>query len=89
MLQVLDGILTGLGVSILPGGLEAEGNPLVKEAMRAIGVVPALALIKSVGIVAVVQVYKALATPIILSFVCGIYSISSVVWILVLFGIVN
>jgi len=89
ILQVLDGILTGLGVNVLPAGLDSEGNPLVKEAMRVLGVIPALFIIKAVGVVAVLQVYRALTSPIVLSLVCGIYTISSVVWIFILLGIVQ
>jgi hypothetical protein len=87
VLQVLDGILTALGVNML--GLNAEGNPLVKECMRLFGVVPALTAFKILGIFAVVQIYNAVTSPVVLSFVCGIYSVTSVAWIFILFGLVS
>lgn len=85
LLQVIDGILTWYGVTTLPMRLDAEGNILVKTAMQAIGVIPALFLIKSFGIAITLKLYQIQSSKIILSVICGIYTISAIFWIIALF----
>lgn len=51
-LQVADGVLTAVGVSHL--GLHAEGNTMLRALMATIGTIPALILIKSLAILALV-----------------------------------
>jgi len=48
LLQVLDGVLTGIGVYHF--GTDAEGNPLLHYLMHSLGYIPALAITKSVAI---------------------------------------
>ena len=50
-LQILDGILTGLGMHHF--GLDAEGNILLRFLMSQLGYIPALILAKSVAIAVV------------------------------------
>ena len=85
ILQVLDGIFTGYGVTMLPQGLDMEGNILVKESMRALGVIPALLIIKLFGILIILKLYQINSSKHILSFICGIYTISAMLWIVTLF----
>lgn len=85
LLQVADGILTGYGVTVLPAGLEAEGNTIVKEAMYSLGVIPALVLIKSAGIFAVIFMYRIKTCVEVMFCVFGFYSLVVVVWIATLF----
>lgn len=47
-LQVADGVLTGIGVAYL--GFEAEGNVMLRLLMEAVGLVPALLLVKSLAL---------------------------------------
>ncbi len=51
LVQVLDGILTALGVQTL--GLNAEGNVLLRHLMHQIGCIPTLALTKALALVIV------------------------------------
>jgi hypothetical protein len=84
--QVIDGILTYLGVTTLPAGINAEGNILVRETMRYLGIVPGIALFKIWGICVLIQIYRAGPYIKTLWFICGLYSLSSLVWIFVLFS---
>jgi uncharacterized membrane protein len=52
LLQILDGILTGCGMSAF--GTEMEGNPLLAALMQQIGYVPALCLVKAAAILLIV-----------------------------------
>lgn len=52
VLQVLDGILTSIGVSRF--GTAVEGNPFLRQVMENLGHVSALALLKSLAIVVVI-----------------------------------
>ena len=56
-LQVLDGILTYLGVKTF-NGINAEGNPLVRKLMEHLGVVEALILIKLIAFLALFMLWK-------------------------------
>lgn len=47
-LQLLDGLLTARGVSIL--GIESEGNLVIRNLMHFVGVVPALVVVKTIAI---------------------------------------
>lgn len=51
MLQIADGILTAIG--IFKFGVHAEGNPLLKSLMVAIGPVEALIVVKSIAILVI------------------------------------
>ena len=51
IMQALDGILTTIGVSRF--GLEVEANPLIRGLMESYGEIFALALVKSLSIVAI------------------------------------
>lgn len=87
LLQILDGLFTWYGVTHLSIGLEAEGNIIVKEAMRAIGVIPALVLIKGFAIVILLKLYQESCRS-FLSIVCGLYTAVIVLWIVALFRFV-
>ena len=50
-MQALDGILTTIGVSRF--GVEVEANPLIRNLMHSYGEIAALALVKSLAIVAI------------------------------------
>jgi Domain of unknown function (DUF5658) len=52
LLQLLDGILTGIGVSLM--GSHAEGNALLRMLMEQLGYIPALVVAKSVAIVVLI-----------------------------------
>ena len=47
-LQILDGVLTALGISIY--GSEMEGNALLRSFMDLIGCLPALVVVKSISV---------------------------------------
>lgn len=51
VLQVLDGVLTGIG--IMHWGVGAEGNLIVRTIMEQLGFVPALVLVKSAALVVI------------------------------------
>ncbi len=55
LLQVFDGVATFLGMH---AGLVDEGNPIVNTACLALGVGPALALSKAVGIGLVLMIWR-------------------------------
>lgn len=55
-LQVLDGILTGFGMSLF--GTAAEGNSLLRSLMDVIGYVPALIIAKSAAIAVICFICK-------------------------------
>lgn len=48
VLQILDGVLTGIGVGHF--GAAAEGNPLLRELMHSVGHIPALIIVKTIAI---------------------------------------
>lgn len=48
ILQILDGVFTGIGVSHF--GLDAEGNPFIHSLMSQLGYIPALVMAKSMAI---------------------------------------
>lgn len=48
VLQILDGVLTGIGVANL--GTQAEGNILLRTLMEVVGFIPALIIFKSAAI---------------------------------------
>lgn len=84
LLQILDGLFTWYGVTHLSVGLEAEGNIIVKEAMRAIGVIPALVLIKGFAVLILLKLYQH-SSKAFLSIICGLYGAVALLWIVALF----
>ena len=46
LVQILDGVLTYMGVLHFDAGVEVEGNPLLRIAMLALGVRTALLIVK-------------------------------------------
>lgn len=56
VLQVLDGLLTGIGVGRM--GLHAEGNPLIRELMMQFGAAPVLLIIKMTAIIIILTLAK-------------------------------
>ena len=51
LLQVLDGLLTAVGVTHL--GTAAEGNVLIRHLMHEVGALPALAIVKGIAVIVV------------------------------------
>jgi Domain of unknown function (DUF5658) len=51
IIQVLDGILTALGVTSF--GTHAEGNVFIRHLMHVLGTIPALALVKSFSLIVI------------------------------------
>jgi hypothetical protein len=49
-LQILDGLLTGIGVFHFDAGLGMEANAMLRELMSLLGVIPALVLVKTVAV---------------------------------------
>ena len=86
ILQILDGILTGIGVSLM--GISAEGNGLLRMLMEQIGTVPALLAAKLLAILVVATlcvlasevrwVTRALQGVIVLYLVCAIIPWSTI-----------
>jgi hypothetical protein len=79
-LQILDGILTLSGM--ITFGLSAEGNPILRQLMHSIGLVPALILTK-LGCIALIVVLCLQASriywlPRALTAVAGVYAIGAV-----------
>ena len=56
VLQIGDGILTGIGVARF--GTHAEGNMIIKYAMDSIGYIPALILIKGFALVVIAGLFS-------------------------------
>ena len=89
VLQVLDGVLTGMGMRHF--GIYAEGNLLLQQLMHAIGCVPALLLAKGVAI-AVICTLCILSNRIswvghAMKVVIGIYLFAAVIpWTLLLWS---
>lgn len=54
ILQVLDGVLTAIGVAHL--GTEVEGNALIRYFMEHLGYIPALVVIKSIALLVIVGI---------------------------------
>jgi hypothetical protein len=86
-LQVLDGFLTLSGTVTF--GLSAEGNPLLRELMHSIGLIPALILTK-LGCIALIvllslQASRVVWLPRALTAVAGVYAIAAIVpWSIIL-----
>ena len=87
VLQILDGILTTLGVSHF--GTDAEGNVILRSLMEIIGHVPALIVAKSLAI-AVIATLCVLSKKITwvgraFKFVIGIYLFAAIIpWTMIL-----
>jgi hypothetical protein len=86
-LQVLDGILTLSGT--LTFGLTAEGNPILRELMHLIGLVPAL-IVTKLGCISLVVALCYQATriswlPPALTAVAGVYTVAAILpWSIIL-----
>ncbi len=86
-LQILDGVLTTLGVNSF--GTEAEGNIMLRSLMELIGHVPALILAKALAII-VVAILCSLSTKInwvgrAFKVVIGIYLMAAIIpWTMIL-----
>ena len=52
VLQALDGVLTTMGVHRF--GVEVEANPVIRYLMISLGEIPALAMIKSLALIAII-----------------------------------
>ncbi len=85
--QILDGILTLSGT--ITFGLSAEGNPILRQLMHSIGLVPALILTK-LGCIALIgllslQASRVLWLPRALTAVAGVYALAAIVpWSIIL-----
>ena len=88
-LQVLDGILTGIGVATL--GLAMEGNVLLRSIMESLGHTTGLVIVKSFAIVAVLTL-TALCSIVpwlksALRVMIGIYLVAAIIpWTAILIG---
>jgi hypothetical protein len=87
--QILDGALTYSGMNTF--GLRAEGNPLLRNFMELVGVLPAIALTKLVCIGVVIglcsQAKKISWLPTALTGIAGVYAIAAILpWSLLLIG---
>ena len=78
--QILDGALTYSGMSTF--GLRAEGNPLLRNFMELVGVLPAIALTKLVCIGVVIglcsQAKKISWLPRALTGIAGVYAVAAI-----------
>lgn len=87
LLQILDGILTYIGVSALSHGIDAEGNPIVKFLMRNLGPGTALLLVKGFAVSIIFYLRNASSHLVMLKValytVNLLYLISAVLWIYV------
>lgn len=81
LLQIFDGIFTGMGVTYLPLGLDAEANPILKYSMQTAGVATTLVLTKSFCIAVLLYMSKFRQLFVALFFVCGLYSVAALFWI--------
>ena len=86
-LQIMDGILTGLGMSFF--GTDMEGNILLRSVMHAIGVVPALIVVKSFAIAVVILLVNLSEQvkwlPLAMKGVIGLYILAAIIpWSLII-----
>lgn len=86
-LQILDGVLTGYGMNFF--GTDMEGNVLLRTLMNAIGVIPALLLVKSIAIAVIIVLVSLSAQvkwlPLAMKGVIGLYVIAAIIpWSLIL-----
>jgi hypothetical protein len=88
--QILDGALTYSGMSTF--GVRAEGNPLLRNFMELVGVLPAIALTKLICIGVVLglcsQAQKISWLPKALTGIAGVYAVAAILpWsVLLLIG---
>lgn len=84
LLQVVDGIFTYAGVTTLGLGNEAEGNPIVRSLMYALGPGKALMLVKGLSIAAVLYANAKVAQRVMLETliirVNWLYMLSAAMW---------
>jgi hypothetical protein len=69
LFQLLDGILTVLGVNLF--GSNMEGNPILRNLIELVGPVFALAIAKTFGIIMIISIFH-LSTKYALNWVTGI-----------------
>lgn len=87
--QILDGALTYSGMNTF--GIRAEGNPLLRNFMELVGVLPAIALTKlfCIGVVLGLcsQAKKISWLPAALTGIAGIYAVAAILpWSVLLIG---
>jgi hypothetical protein len=87
VLQVLDGILTYVGVTVAPRGLAMEANPLIKFLMSVMGPGMALLFIKSIALL-ILNGLQTMGTRLVMlrgviSIVNCFYATTVVLWIYV------
>ena len=86
-MQIFDGLLTYWGVTYYGHGSKIEGNPLVKCAIEYFGPILALLIIKGFAILALLALafyIKEKLSKVIQIFISGIYTISFLLWMIVL-----
>jgi len=83
LLQILDGILTYIGVTQLGYGSNAEGNPIIKYFIDNLGAELGLILTKSFAIF-IIWRFKHLFGFKSFLFICGIYTIVVLGWVYIL-----
>ncbi len=86
-LQVMDGILTGVGMNFF--GTDMEGNLLLRSVMHAIGVVPALLVVKSLAIAVIIVLVNLSSQvkwlPMAMKGVIGLYVLAAIIpWSVIL-----
>lgn len=88
-LQVLDGVLTAIGIGHF--GTGAEGNALLRALMETVGAVPALVLVKGIAI-SIIFLLCSLASrvrwlPLAIKGMIGIYLFAAIIpWSYILFS---
>jgi hypothetical protein len=87
LLQILDGILTYMGVTILAKSTEIEGNPMLKWLMNEIGVVLAIVIVKSCAVLIILTLNKSAKKSVMLRrclfAVNLIYILVCAMWVLI------
>lgn len=87
LLQIFDGILTGLGMNFF--GTDMEGNVLLRTMMHTLGVVPALLVVKSFAISVIIVLVNLSSQvkwlPLAMKGVIGLYLLAAIIpWSVIL-----
>lgn len=87
LLQIFDGILTGLGMNFF--GTDMEGNVLLRTLMHTLGVVPALLVVKSFAISVIIVLVNLSSQvkwlPLAMKGVIGLYLLAAIIpWSVIL-----
>lgn len=85
LLQILDGGFTAFGALNSGLGVEVEGNPIIKSLMENIGIVPAITLVKVVGISLLIGLNKNKAPTYFFGIIFGIYAPVVSLWAYLVF----